>query len=270
MIKPTHLLFIFLLVILSGWSFALHAQVGISVSPPKLYYNLNKGESHSEQVVVTNISKKAQLDLAISLGDWTYNNYGENILLPPDSLANSCANWIGTSGVTYISLKPGETKELTVSLTVPQNTDTEAPVHTAMLYITQMNPTDGTDKDGANIKISVRSGLKIYHRSNSPENKKINIKDLSYDIENHQLELTFENIGNIWIDGSISTDLINLTNGKEFALDDITYYTLPNDLRKVRIALPQNLDKGAYTATTLIDIDDEDNLEAAELHFTIE
>lgn len=268
--RTIHLIFIIFITTSIGFISDLQAQVGISISPPKLYFNLNNGESSSEQIVVTNVSKSAQLDLGITLGDWHYNELGENILLPPDSLANSATSWISTNGISYLSLKPGETRDLTISLSVPQNADTDNPVHTAMLYITQMNPTDASDKDGANMKISVRSGLKLYQRSNTPANKRINIHNLTFNSEKNLLELTFENTGNIWIDGNISTDLVNLTNGKESTLEDITYFTLPNDMRKVRIVLPQNLEKGAYTATTLIDINDEDNLEAAELHFTIE
>jgi hypothetical protein len=85
----------------------LQAQVGLSVSPPRVYYTLDAGESGTQKILLQNTSKSHALDLSITFGDWLYDENGNNVLLPPDTLQNSCAAWLSLSGGTYITLGPG-------------------------------------------------------------------------------------------------------------------------------------------------------------------
>ena len=89
-----------------------YAQTGISVSPPRLYFEADPGQTQTEQVVVTNVSAKTVLELAVTLADWQYNDLGENMIYQADTLANSCASWVNLNGNSYLSLKPGESLSL--------------------------------------------------------------------------------------------------------------------------------------------------------------
>ncbi len=91
-------------------------QVGLSVSPPRVYYTLAARESGTQELLVNNISKDHPLDLSITLGDWHYDEYGNNVMLPPDSLANSCASWLSLPGGTYLTLQPGESRKIEVKM----------------------------------------------------------------------------------------------------------------------------------------------------------
>jgi len=66
----------------------------------------------------------------------------------------------------------GENREIDLTMTVPADIGSDANVQTAMLFVTQMNPVDGVDAQGAAIRISVRQGIKIYRKGNAPEVKK--------------------------------------------------------------------------------------------------
>lgn len=261
-----------IVLVLSFWVIVLigHAQTGISVSPPRLYFEVDPGQTETEQVVVTNVSAKSVLELAVTLADWEYNDLGENMIYSADTLANSCASWINLNGNAYISLKPGESKALDISMTAPVGLTQDVPVHTAMLYVTQMNPIDDVDKDGANIKVSVRSGIKLFHRTTTPRERKIEITNLTFLKSENRILLEFNNQGNVWTDGNISVDLFNKNLGKENHLENIIFYSMPMDHRKMYIEVPTKLDKGNYTATILIDYGDENNIEAAELEFSYE
>ena len=46
------------------------AQVGLSVSPPRVYYSLNPGETGSQKVLVSNVSREHPLHLSLTFGDW--------------------------------------------------------------------------------------------------------------------------------------------------------------------------------------------------------
>ncbi|WP_080903881.1 molecular chaperone [Parabacteroides sp. Marseille-P3160] len=248
----------------------IYSQTGISVSPPRVYYQLNPGEAGSQKILISNISKSNALNLSLTFGDWKYDDWGNNLMLPSDSLSNSCASWLSVSGGTYITLDPGENKEIELTMNVPLQPKEKENTQTAMFYVTQMNPVDGVDAKGAAIKINVRSGIKIYRKGSAPEIKKLEIEKLSFDKEKNSLALVFNNKGNIWINGNVKTSLFNQTIGKETNLKSIEFYTLPDDHRTMYIPLNQKLDKGQYIATVMLDYGDDNNIEAAELEFGYE
>ncbi|MDD4778578.1 MAG: hypothetical protein PHV53_09865 [Fermentimonas sp.] len=246
------------------------AQVGLSVSPPRVYYTIAEGESGTQKILLNNISKEHPLDLAITLGDWEYDEYGNNVMFPPDSLDNSCASWLSTPDGTYLTLDPGESREIEVVMSVPGNIQPENNVQTAMLYFTQMNPVDGVDAQGAAIRINVRQGIKIYRKGMLAEQKELEITDMTFNRENNHIVLSFQNSSNIWTDGIIKTSIFNRTTGKEIALDVTPFFTMPGNYRKVMISPGESLEKGDYTATVILDYGDETILEAAELEFRYE
>jgi len=268
--KQKALLLSFFAIFLLSVSQALFAQVGLSVSPPRVYYTLNPGETGSQKVLINNVSKEHPLNLSLTFGDWKYDTYGNNLMFPPDSLDNSCAGWLSLPGGTYLTLEPGESREIDLTMTVPVGTDSDANVQTAMLFVTQMNPVDGVDAQGAAIRISVRQGIKIYRKSRDPEVKKVEIENLAYDNETNSLVLTFSNAGNIWINGSVNASLFNQTTGKESNIEAIDFYTMPGDRRIMHIPFQHTLEKGKYTATVMLDYGDDTTIEAAELQFTYE
>lgn len=249
----------------------INAQTGVSVSPPRVYFESELGRSNTQQITITNESVKNSLDLAVSLGDWEYDGKGENMMYPANTLPASCANWISVKKEdSYFTLAPGEKKEINVTITVPNTLSDKLAAHTAVLYVSQMNPVDDVDSKGANIKVSIRSGIKLFHKLSSANVKKIEIQNLVYDKSNNKLSLFFENQGNVWTDGRVYTDLVNTQTGKKTTLDNIVFYTMPGNKREMDIVLPTTLEKGKYTASVMIDYGDANNLEVGELNFNYE
>lgn len=246
------------------------AQTGVSVSPPRLYFETNEGQSSTQKVTVTNVSTTNSLNLAVSLNDWAYDMKGENITYAADSLPSSCAGWITFRETDkYFSLKPGEAKEIEVTLTTPTVLPDTIAAHTALLFVTQMNPVNDVDYKGTNIKVSVRSGIKIFHKTVNAKNKKVEIRNLQFDKEQKNIILSFDNTGAIWCDGTIYTDLVNMETGKKTAAQQIVFYTMPGNKRETRILLPENLEKGKYAASILMDYGIDDAIEVAELTFSL-
>lgn len=249
----------------------INAQTGVSVSPPRVYFESELGRSNTQQITITNESVKNSLDLAVSLGDWEYDGKGENMMYAANTLPVSCANWISVKKEdSYFTLAPGEKKEINVTITVPNTLSDKLAAHTAVLYVSQMNPVDDVDSKGANIKVSIRSGIKLFHKLSSANVKKIEIQNLVYDKPNNKLSLFFENQGNVWTDGRVYTDLVNTQTGKKTTLDNIVFYTMPGNKREMDIVLPEKLEKGKYTASVMIDYGDANNLEVGELNFNYE
>ncbi|MCX8534085.1 fimbrial biogenesis chaperone [Chryseobacterium luquanense] len=262
--KKIALFFCFLII-------QINAQTGISVSPPRVYFETTSGSSSTQKITVTNVSVKHTLDLAVSLGDWEYDEKGENIMQPSNTLKNSCTQWISINKEdSYFSLAPGERKDLNVTLTVPSVSKDQLAAHTAVLFVSQMNPVDGTDNTGAKIKVSVKSGIKIFHKKPETSLRKIEIKDLKFDTAKKVINLQFENQSELWTDGKITTDLINTTTGKKVTVDPVVFYTLPGNIRKLSIPVQDLKEKGSYNLSVLIDNGDDNTLEMAELNFNYE
>lgn len=248
---------------------SLYAQTGLSVSPPRLYFEVAEGQTKTEKIIVTNVSNSNDLEIAISLGDWDYNLYGDNILYPADSLATSSAGWVSIKD-SYFLLKANQSKEVEISLTVPDQIDTAIPARSNMVFVTQMNPVDDVDSNGQNIKVNVRSGIKVYHRLPTTRERRIEIQNMKYIADKNYIELLFENNGNVWAEGTIYSDLTNIDTGEKINLQDIIFYTMPTNKRITEINLPKELPKGNYVASVLMDYGDPENMEAGELRFTYE
>lgn len=252
----------------------LQAQININTSPPRLYYQTAAGSSSKQHIAIANRSNKP-LELVVSVSDWNYDSLGNNHFYEAGQLPASCAGWISVKPSPYITLAPQEHAVLTVTMTPPPLADTsQLPVRTAMIFLTQLNPGLGAGADGASVRVALQVGTKIYHsfsEKNNPSVVVTNFTDMAADsnvtARQQQLELTLENNGKGWVEGSIETELFNQATGKKTKLQEMPLYSLPGDRRKITIALPASLAGGLYTATTVIDYGRKNLPEIAELEF---
>lgn len=249
-----------------------YTQTGLTVGPPRIYYVADPGQNQFQYVDVSNPSKDYALDLAVSFEDWAYSAIGDNMLSPKGSLPTSCASWMSVSE-PFFSLKPGETKRLQLQMQVPQQIKEDrntVPIHTTMLFVTQLNPRTSQETEGANIRLAVRSGIKVYHRFNGKIKSELDIVDLAYrhvDSVGHYLELDFNTGGNIWLEGQVRVEFLNQETGDRFKLDDVRFYALPGEQRKHFILLPAALKTGNYLATVMMFYGEDNDVKVGELEF---
>lgn len=262
-------LFVFLINILAFTM--VSAQTGLTVGPPRVYFVADGGQTQTQYVDVTNPSKDYALELAVSFEDWAYSATGDNVLSPKGSLATSCANWLSVSE-PFFALNPGETKRLQLQMQVPadKHYNDVTPVHTTMLFVTQLNPRSSQEREGANIRLAVRSGIKIYQRFNGRQKADLEITNLEYhstDSIDQYLELRFDTKGNTWMEGQLRAEFLNQETGERVNVDDVNFYSLPGDQRRQYVLLPQELKGGAYLATVMLFYGDDNDVKVAELEF---
>lgn len=229
--------------------------------------------------MVANRGNKA-LNLVASVSDWNYDSLGNNHFYEAGKLPASCSGWITISPGPYISLAPQEQTVITVTLRPPAGTDqTDIPVRTAIVFLTQLNPpAPNAPNNGAAVKVTLQVGTKIYHsfsEKNDPWVEITNFMDLAptrtgnaaAPARQDRLQLDIENKGKGWVEAKIETELLNKATGKRLKLDNIPFYSLPGDKRKVDIPLPKGLESGNYTATAVIDYGNKERPAVAELDF---
>jgi hypothetical protein len=261
---------IFLFACLSAINNQVNAQAGLTISPGKLYYTLSAGSTGTQKITVSNPNNK-EIQIGVSVNDWNYDSVGVNHTYDAGTLKTSCADWIQVMPGSYFTLQPNERRELDIVFKVPPGAATGIPVHTAMLFLTQLNPGEVTTKNGTSIKVTVRMGIKLYHAFSKDDERNlavINFKDILPSNNSGFLELELNNTGKTWLDTKIKWELINTQTGAKLKLEDQDFYSLPGDKRFVRLKLPDNLKKGKYNATAIINYGDKDQLKVAELEFT--
>lgn len=250
------------------------AQAGMTVSPGKLYFKLSPGGSATQKIVVSNPNSR-ELEIGVSMNDWNYDTLGNNQTFDAGTLKNSGASWVQVMPGSYFTLQPNEKRELDIIFTVPNDANTSIPVHTAMLFLTQLNPGDGRAADGTSIKVSVRMGVKIYHTFSQAEERGLEVTNFTDVLPPKEdktgaggfLELNLENTGKMWLEGKVKWEILNTQTGSKFKLEDQEIFSLPGDTRIVRQALPANIAKGKYTATAIINYGNKDELKLVELEF---
>ncbi len=247
------------LCFISLFNTQVDAQAGMATSPARVYYHLLPGSSGIQRVRVSNTGNQP-LEVGVSVSDWDYDSTGNNRIYDAGTLKTSCAKWLQVLPGTFFTIPPKESQELTVNLTVPGNADSSVPVHTAMLFFTQLNPLGaGKNTKGAVIKEVMRMGVKVYQNSG-----KENLRDI--EINNFQdrekpdtqkkmvryLELGFTNTGKTWLEGKIQWELLDLATGKKIKMEDQHFYSLPGDHRIISQHLPPELKKGKYSVSAII------------------
>lgn len=250
---------------------SVFAQTGLSVSPPRTYFTLGPGKSETKKLLISNPSKTNTLELSVSFNDWEYDSLGNNVILEAGKLKTSAASWLDILPQSFFSIAPGASHEIDVRMNVPESLDNSVPVHTSMIFITQINPTDGVDEQGANIKIAVRSGVKVFHRNSVKREADIEVNNFAYKKANpKKLHFAFSNAGNVWTDGTITCELLNQATGKKVKLTDIVFYSMPGDDRNVTFDLPEDLEPAKYIATAIVDYEHAASVKMAELSFNYE
>lgn len=267
------LICILLTIVLIGSHKELWAQAGMTVSPGKLYYKLPPGASATQKIVVSNPNNK-ELEIGVSMNDWDYDTLGNNQTYDAGTLKSSGSAWIQVMPGSYFTLQPNEKRELDIIFTVPGDANTTIPVHTAMLFLTQLNPGDAKAADGTSIKVSVRMGVKIYHAFSQVEEKDIEVVNFTDILPAQEdktnggfLELSLQNTGKMWLEGKVKWEILNTQTGSKTKLEDQDIFSLPGDKRIVRQTLPANIPKGKYTATAIINYGNKDELKLVELEF---
>lgn len=252
-------------------SVACYGQVGLTASPIKLYFHLSAGESGTQIITVSNPTN-SEVEVGVSFRDWNYNELGNNQISEAGTLKTSCADWIRVLPASYFVLQSNGQKKLKIEFNVPSEANQNIPVQTCLLFLTQLNPTDGgVDKSGAAILVTVRIGVKIYNSFYTKASAGLEIIDFNtFDNKEGKraIYITLENTGKIWVDGIIQWQLFNKGTGQKMELEKTGFYTLPGDKRRLQIALPADLKKGDYVLTAIVKYNEDGKIKVADLSFT--
>ena len=218
---------------------------GIQVSPVKVFFNLNPGETKTQSVNVENQSTENKL-FEISLSDWYRDSLGDKVYSPIGTLPNSCSEWI-ILRPNILELKANENKNIQIVMNRPINNSTENnKAKCSMLFIKEIKEKESLLKPIENMEsrmlIEYRLGVHIYHNPTSNNLKnidissfKINSKNKKSKKEDNILEITLDNNGTELSESIIKVILTNTLNGEEIKLANVSVSMMPETKRIIKI-----------------------------------
>lgn len=240
---------------------------GISLSPSRLFFSGNPGETVTQTITFNNSSGNV-LSFITKVQDWKRDSLGKKIYFDSNTQPLSNASWITLSSNT-VTIQPGENKKVIVSLTIPANATKQS---NSMLFFTQVAAQNPQKISGTSLGVNVllEMGVQVYYTPkglNQGEIKYLNFEDRGEQLENavksRRLAIKIHNTGAVNKDAFMRLELTNKETGEEIKVDPQTIAMLPDATSWIIFDLPADL-KGKFLAVALLDAGPSSDLKVAE------
>ncbi|RIJ20439.1 hypothetical protein D1224_15055 [Henriciella barbarensis] len=132
-----------LIACLAGTTIPAHGRQ-ISLEPTSLELSAAPGSRERAMFTLRNDSAADTMELTIGLADWAIDTDGGLDLIPPGNASDTMVDWVRFSPA-YVSLAPGEARDVLVDINIPDTVSPAASNRTALLAstITPVNTSDG-------------------------------------------------------------------------------------------------------------------------------
>ncbi len=167
---------------------------GIGLTPSTIEMDVKPGSHHRQVLNVKNFNDDKPIRLSVSIADWTLDEFGQVVLLPPAESQRSASEWI-TFSPSVLVLEPNTSKSIVVDITTPLNIADKGDHRTSIILSTVLpNKKERAGKNGvwnryqiaslfyANVLPSV--GNPIITNATFNPNTKLKEHNLAFSIEN--------------------------------------------------------------------------------------
>ncbi|QYJ00024.1 DUF916 domain-containing protein [Thalassovita mediterranea] len=235
-----------LLACLAGISIPAHGRQ-VSLEPTSLELRAAPGDRERAHVTLQNDSPDETVELTIGLADWTIRADGQLELEPPGNAPDSMTDWVRFSPA-YVSLAPGETREILVDIKIPDTAPPTASRRTALLA-SAIAPV--TTSDGGSILRKIEETSLIYLTGPDAESLPVieSIARVMFADGSTALRLTVSNTGTAHarLQGAVQMD----ANGESTSLPLASLVVLPETRRMFLIPLAQPIPENAMVSASL-------------------
>lgn len=253
-------------------------ETGISVSPSTLRFNAKPGTTQTKTIKITNDTKK-NITYQINFQDYGLSADGQQDVGVKSDYRNALSKYVVVSP-TLIELKAHESKTISVTLDIPPG-DPYAIAMWTTLIIDQVldrpklqTPNTNTNTMGMGISTGMSFGVNIYQ---NPPNVAVN----SVEIQAMKFVKAGPKAGNTLIMKAKNTgdgigyclyyiELTSILTGRQNKLKVKQFSIFPGYEKELAFELPKELEKGKYSALAVLDFGNKDELQTAEIEFTIE
>ncbi|WP_223883469.1 COG1470 family protein [Arenibacter lacus] len=249
---------------------SLFAQ-GISMSPTRLFFYGNPGETVSLPVVLSN-SSNSDYVFDVNTKDWLREEDGNKVYFEAGSLENSNAAWVSTME-SSVSLPAKSNREIVVTMTIPEDASTTE-VTNSMLFFTQIGKQEdfAEQQKGIGIIALFEFGLHIYCTPPNNTTKSLDIVSMEEisdeNTDSVKVAIGIENDGNVVNDAQVELEFTDTDSGEDIVLNPINISMLPGAKQKVVFQLPPGI-KGSYLGVAIVKMAGTNDLRVGEKTFEL-
>jgi len=253
------------------FKFLIFYSQDFEVSPVKMYFVIDPGESQTKVLTVMNHSS-FKTSYTISFEDFVIGIDGSKVPMKRNSSKNSCTEWI-TPEKTFFDINPNEQIQINITMQAPEDDYTP---RWALMYIQTARIQTGFDADKelhASVNLSGRIAVNIYRLPSTQSAPDITIKHLQEIIDEDSEERTFsasvENNGNTITKCKVVFVASDINTGEEFEFDPVLLETHPGFPVEVKFTLPEYLPAGEYSFYALLDYGKDNTIKGTKLKETL-
>jgi hypothetical protein len=245
-------------------------QLGIEVRPVTLDFAVTPGSSSARKIFVTNaLSEKTQFTVYVN--DWRRDTIGSHVFTEPGKDPRSCALRVSVDK-PFFELEPGERQELTVTLQEPLDTLSDLQMNWCMLFIETVKEKKLGAANGFKTTIAnrYRVGVHVYQTPPGVTEKEIRLVKIE-PLANaaNRYRVVCQNTGKTQLQCSGYIELFSLQDGSKIRIPSQEFPLFPEQIRYLDFSLPEQIAKGKYTLTGIIDAGNDVALEAGQVTIEI-
>lgn len=265
---------IFLSILLTNISLLIYGQ-GVSISPSRLYFDADIGQTQVKRITVTNNSKTNQT-YTISFADFSSPGNDGKATIDTVKTEHSLSQWLGASQ-SLIELQAGESRDVEIILQLP-NSKEAARVAWSTLTLKlskERKAPDELSESSMGFGIMHTFQIVIYIFQSPPsvtfkEAQILAFEDGGLDVNGKKrVKLHLKNTGETILDVAAYLELTNTSTGITKREKAMAFTTLPGHDRIFYFTLSDDLASGKYSVLGVVDYGDRDAVIGAELELTI-
>jgi len=261
----------YLIILIIFFSFIRTEAQDFEVSPVKMYFSIDPGDSQTQVLSITNHAS-FKTSFTISFEDFVIDIDGTKLPIKRNSSKNSCTEWI-TPEKTFFDINPNEQIQINITMQAP---DDDYTPRWALMYIQTARVQTGFSADKelqASVNLSGRIAVNIYRLPLTQSEPDIIIKQLQEIVDAESdlrtFSATVDNKGNTITKCKVMFIASDINTGEEFEFDPIKIETHPGFPIDVKFTLPEFLPPGQYSFYALLDIGNDNTIKGTRLKETL-
>jgi len=249
---------------------------GVTVSPSHIKFNVDIGKIKTKNIKVSNFTSKTQ-KFKVVYNDFDISNDGKSSFMDAGSSNYSLSKLINISP-TFLEIEPGGSKDVTITVSVPADPEANKAAWGVILIeqVEEKKVLDPGNTSGETVAFGITPtyafGVWLYQNPPHVENMNVDITNFLYTKKDFSnvLFLNVKNQGDGISFCNAYVELTNLNNGSQNILGGKRYTILPGYERSFIFELPEQLQKGNYSAVGVLDYNSDSEIVAAELEFNVD
>ena len=240
---------------------------GISVSPSRIFFTGEPGQTVTRSITFTNPSSNA-MSFVSRIQDWDRDSTGVKMYYPTETLSQSNSAWLRLSSPTVI-VPAGASQTVNLSMQIPSETQKTQLTH-SMLFFTQVKEQQPAQNAGFGINVLLEVGIQVYHVPT--ELQRGDLEFLAFEDRGmaqnktgsvRKMAVKIKNTGEINKDAYVRFELTDTQSGEEIPIKAIPIAMLPGAQQWVTVDLPGDLN-GHFLVVAMLDAGTEYDLKIAE------